>query len=157
MKDALLLFIALPVFIIIGSVFISPPMVSLAIAQSDSVIQSQETNYPGIIAELIQCKRKKGVLTVKVRLKNISTKSVKTWWPDVHKTAYLLDETNQKKYFPLKDAKGECICNAVSAHIKSNMSSTSWFKFPAPPQEVEEISIVFPISAPFEDVPIKDK
>ncbi|MBW2491599.1 MAG: hypothetical protein JRE65_10680 [Deltaproteobacteria bacterium] len=157
MKDALLLFIVLPIFIMIGSVFISSPMISLAIAQSDSVIQSQETNYPGIIAELIQCKRKKGVLTVKVRLKNISVKSVKTWWPDVHKTSYLLDETNQKKYFPLKDAKGECICNAVSDNIKPNMSRTSWFKFPAPPQEVEEISIVFPLSAPFEDVPIKDK
>jgi hypothetical protein len=157
MRNALLLFFALIIFFMIGSMFNPSHMVSLAIAQSDSVIQSQETNYPGIIAELIQCKRKKGVLTVKVRLKNISSNSVKTWWPDVHKTTYLLDETNQKKYFLLKDAKGEYICNAVNDNIRPNMSKTSWFKFPAPPQEVGEISIIFPLSAPFEDVPIKDK
>jgi len=38
-------------------------------AQSISVIQTQETSFPGVIAELTQCKRKKGVLTVKVRVK----------------------------------------------------------------------------------------
>lgn len=157
MRNALLSFFVLPILVMIGSVFISLSIVPLAIAQPDPVIQSQETNFPGITAELIQCKRKKGVLTVKVRLKNISSKSVRTWWPDVQKTAYLLDETNQKKYFPLKDVIGNCICNAVNDHIKPNMSKTSWFKFPAPPQEVKEISIILPLSAPFEDVPIKDK
>ena len=157
MKNVLFLFFVLPIFIMIGLVFMTLPAVPLAYAQSDSAIQSQETNFPGILAELIQCKRKKGVLTVKVRLKNTSSKSVKTWWSDVKKTVYLMDEANQKKYFLLKDANGECICNAAGDHISPNMSRISWFKFPAPPPEVEEISIVLPLSVPFEDVPIKDK
>ena len=157
MRNALLLFFVLPIFVIIGSVFISLPIVPLAIAQSDPVIQSQETNIPGTTAELIQCKRKKGVLTVKVRLKNISSNRVHIRWPNVYNTTYLLDETNQKKYFPLKDVIGNCICSAENSYIEPNMSRTSWFKFPAPPQKVEEISIIIPLSAPFEDVHIKDK
>ena len=157
MRNALLLFFVLPIFVIIGSVFISLPIVHLAIAQSNPVIQSQETHIPGITAELIQCKRKKGILTVKVRLKNISSKRVHIRWPNVNNTIYLLDETNLKKYFPLKDVIGNCICNTVNSYIEPNMSRTFWFKFPAPPKKVEEISIIIPLSAPFEDVHINNK
>jgi hypothetical protein len=68
-----------------------------------------------------------------------------------------MDEENQKKYFLLKDATGEYICSGDPGNITANSSKISWFKFPAPPSEVEEISIVLPGCAPFEDIPIEDK
>lgn len=151
------LFFVLPIFLITGSIFVPLPILQITHAQPSPVIQSQETSFPGILAELIQCKRKKGVLTVKVRLKNTSSKGVKTWWRDVQKNVYLMDEANQKKYFILKDANGEYICNVDTGDIPPNMSKIAWFKFPAPPSEVKEISIILSLSSPFEDVPIEDK
>ena len=62
-----------------------------------------------------------------------------------------------KKYFLLKDAKGEYIYSGSPGDIAANTSKISWFKFPAPPQEVEEITVILPACAPFEDVPIEDK
>ena len=111
------LFFVLSIFLITGSIFVSLPILLITHAQSSPVIQSQETSFQGILAELIQCKRKKGVLTVKVRLTNTSSKGVKTWWRDVQKNVYLMDEANQKKYFILKDANGEYICNVDTGDI----------------------------------------
>jgi hypothetical protein len=131
--------------------------VPLSYAQTSDVIQTQESSFPGIIAELTQCKRKKGVLTVKVRVKNTGSKTTRVYWQDAHKNAYLMDADNQKKYFILKDANGEYIYSGAPGDIPSNTSKISWFKFPAPPSEVKEITIILPSCAPFEDVPIEDK
>lgn len=126
-------------------------------AQAAEVIQSEETDLPGVVAELIQCKRKGGVLTVKLRMKNTSPKTVRVYWPDVKKTIYLMDEANSKKYFLLKDAKGDFIYSGDPWDIVADGSKVSWFKFPAPPPEVKEITLVIPGVVPFEDVPIEDK
>ena len=156
MRKLVLCFV-LQIFLMTAFTFLAPPFVPLSCAQPGSVIESQETNFPGVVAELIQCKRKKGVLTVKVRVKNTSSKTVRVFWPDPKKNAYLMDEANQKKYFLLKDATGEYIYSGEPGYIAADTSKISWFKFPAPPSEVVEITIVVPGCAPFEDVPIEDK
>jgi len=126
-------------------------------AAPSEVIESQEMNHPGIVAELIECRRKKGVLTVKVRVKNTSSKAMRVTWGDVKKDVYLMDEENQKKYFLLKDAEGEFIYSGAPWDVSANTSKLSWFKFPAPPAEITEITVILPEVAPFEDVPIEDK
>jgi hypothetical protein len=153
----ILMFFLLLVFSTTGSAFLLPSIVPLVHAQSGTVIESQETDFPGVLAELIQCKRKNDVLTIKVRMKNTSSKTLRVYWPDAKKSVYLMDEANQKKYFLLKDAAGEYIYSGDPGNITANSSKISWFKFPAPPAEVEEIIIVLPGCAPFEDVPIEDK
>src|SRR3982750_1710462 len=44
---------------------------ALALAQV-AAIQSQDTNLPGIAADLVEAKRSDGVLSIKMRLKNTS-------------------------------------------------------------------------------------
>ena len=39
-------------------------------AVSSDIIQSEDTNTPGVVGELIQCKRSDGVLSVKIRFHN---------------------------------------------------------------------------------------
>lgn len=155
MKKALSLF-TLSSFVMGGAIF-ATLLPSLSPAQSKAAIQSQETNYAGVKADLTECQRKGGVLTVKVRLANQSSKTVRTYWRDPKKNAYLMDEANGKKYFLLKDAKGEYIYSGDPWDIHPNSSKTSWFKFSAPPKEVKKITIVLPDCMPFEDVPIQDK
>jgi len=145
------------IFIITSSMFLSSPTVSLVHAQSSSAIQSQETDFPGVVAEIIQCRRKRGILTVQVRARNTSSKRVRVFWHDVKKDVYLMDETNQKKYFVLKDATGDYIWSGSPGDINPDTTKISWFKFPAPPADVKEITVVLPKCAPFEDVPIQDK
>jgi hypothetical protein len=153
----ILMFLLLLVFITTGSALLLPSMVPLVHAQSGTVIESQETDFSGVVAELIQCKRKKDVLTIKVRVKNTSSKTIRVYWRDAKKNVYLMDEANGKKYFLLKDTTGEYIYSGDPWDIPANSSKISWFKFPAPPAEVDEISIVLPGCAPFEDVSIEDK
>jgi hypothetical protein len=155
MKKALPLFM-LSIFVMGGMIF-ATLFPALSLAQSKASLQSQETNYPGVKADLTACQRKGGVLTIKVRLANHSSKTVRTYWRDPKKNAYLMDEANGKKYFLLRDAKGEYIYSGDPWDIHANASKTSWFKFSAPPKEVKKITIVLPDCMPFEDVPIQDK
>ena len=114
-------------------------------------------NLPGIIVEITQCKRNKGVLTIKVRVKNTGTSKIRVLWRDVKKTVYLMDEENHKKYFVLKDADGDYIYSGDPWDMQPNSSKISWFKFPAPPFETDEITVILPECAPFEDIPIMDR
>ena len=145
-----------PLFVMSSLVFVPSSGVP-ASEKSGSVIQSQEMNYPGVVAEIIECKQKKGVLTLKVRIKNTSSEKVRVLWRDAKKNVYLLDETNQKKYFILKDANGEYIYSGDPWDIQPNSSKISWFKFPAPTPDLDEITVVLNNCAPFEDVPITKK
>ena len=67
------LYFILTIGIMTGLFLTSQLMTSYSNAQTKSFIQAQETSFPGVIAELTQCKRKKGVLTAKVRIKNTSS------------------------------------------------------------------------------------
>lgn len=130
---------------------------SLLVGQSD-VIQMQTTNIAGINAEVIECKRKKGVLTIKIRFTNKSDDEVSLYLGtgSSYEKFYLTAEN--KKYFILEDAEGEALApQNINTRIKKGGSHTWWAKFPAPPTEIKEINIIIPEVLPFEDVPITDK
>ncbi|MBW1972764.1 MAG: hypothetical protein DRG20_00210 [Deltaproteobacteria bacterium] len=154
MKKSLLFFV-LVTFTVSCLLFVLPFMVSSTYAQSSSVIQSQETNIPGVVFELIQCKQKRGILTIKMRMKNTSSKTANIYWntPDI--SIYLIDDLNRKKYFMLKDSTGALIFSGDSYRISPKSSIITWYKFPAPSPEVNEITFVIPGCTPFEDIPIK--
>jgi hypothetical protein len=125
----------------------------------DDVIQMQPTNMNGINAELIQCKRKKGVLSIKVRFVNSGNDMVKLRI-DTHHGAYdgFYVTAKEKKYFVLKDTEGIALApKYMGADLKKGESYYWWAKFPAPPAEVKEVNIVIPQVLPFEDVEITDK
>jgi hypothetical protein len=125
------------------------------------VIQSQDTNSTGVVADLVECKRKDGVLRIKVRFRNTTAERAVF---DVYGNSTQKNEMDKfyvtaasKKYFVLKDAEGTPL---MSETLKSEMQKDGtffwWGKFPAPPSEVKEISLTMPKVTPFEDVPITD-
>src|SRR5450631_3530405 len=105
-------------FLIIGCLVLSSFVVTLpqqAIAQSPAAIQSQDTNKTGLVADLIECKRKDGVLSVRIRLRNTSNGdvSVDLVRNEVYDTWYVT--AKNKKYFVLKDSAGKAVAYAGTA------------------------------------------
>jgi hypothetical protein len=133
---------------------------ALAFAQS-AAIQSQDANISGIVAEVTECKRADGVLSVRMRLRNTSAAEV---------TVYLIDKNNydsyyvtaaSKKYFVLRDTENKPLApqadgGGVSVTIAKGGQYVWWSKYPAPPNDVKKVGYFTPITPPFDNVPITD-
>jgi hypothetical protein len=131
-------------------------------AQGAEVLQSQETNESGITGEITEAKRKDGVLTIKLRLRNAGGSDADvsmTDGPASFDNYYVT--AADKKYFVLRDSEGKAIATNdqdgyITARVKKDGTYTWWAKFPAPPAEVTSVSFYTPIAPPFEDIPITD-
>src|SRR5215468_7999530 len=105
-------------------------------AQSD-VIQSQDTNFGGIVGEITQCKRKDGVLTIKLRLRNSSGKDAKVELIDSRNFDSYYVTAKDKKYFVLRDTENTPLTppadgfGKLSVKIAKDGSYTWWAKYPA--------------------------
>lgn len=129
-------------------------------AQGSGPMQTQETNIQGVSAELIECTRKAGVLTLKVRFRASADK--KTWFNiDTGHGAYtgFYVVAGDKKHFILRDAEGAPIAPKALGGVHLNKGETHlwWAKFPAPGAEVKQVKLVIPEVLPFEDIPVTDK
>lgn len=133
-------------------------------AEQTGVIQAQDTTTSGIVAELIQCKRHEGVLNIKLRFHNTSSKALHFAVVTNHYNnpeSYYYTAEN-KKYFILKDTEGTYLSvkaeyNELAVDIAPGESYTWWAKYPAPPAEIKKINFITAITSPFEDVPITDQ
>jgi len=66
----------------------------------------------------------------------------------------LVDGANKKKYFVVRDSENNCLCSRGLKDIPASSRANLWAKFPAPPDDVQKISIVIPHFGPMDDVPI---
>ena len=66
----------------------------------------------------------------------------------------LIDEAGKKKYFVVRDTQNKCVCSQEVKDIAPGSSKNLWAKFPAPPANVQKISVVIPRFGPMDDVPI---
>ena len=126
-------------------------------------IQTQETNQTGIVADLVECKRSEGVLSIKVRFRNTGDAKVSVPvikgrnYDDYYVTA------GGKKFFVLRDTEKVPLAapsdgfGNLSANLEKGQGTLWWAKYPAPPAEVRKVSYFTPLGPPFEDVPITDK
>ncbi len=124
------------------------------------VIQSQEAeSVDGIEVDLTSVKMKNDIVTLKFKIRNVGSKSQNVEIP--YKSCFLMDETNQKKYYILKDSDGIFIAGPLnrrvgggqfSLHISPGKSKNMWMKFPAPPDNPETVTISIEGVLPFEDV-----
>ena len=134
-----------------------------AAAPATPAIQSQDANTAGLVADLTECKRADGVLTVKVRFRNTTGKQVglQVLLGGGYEKYYVT--AGSKKYFILKDSEGAYLASQpnsfgnLNADIEPGQSWQWWAKFPAPPADVSKITLVTPLAPPFDDVPISDK
>ena len=125
-------------------------------------IQSQDSNVAGIVAEITECKRQDGVLTVRVRLRNTGDKDVRVSLISGRNYDSYYVTAGGKKYFILRDSEktplapqGDGFGN-LSAGVAKGASYVWWAKFPAPPADVKKISYFTPMTPPFDNVPITD-
>jgi len=135
-------------------------------AQASDVIQTQDANVDGVAAEITQCQRSEGVLTIKVRFRNNADKErhieFTHWNAAASDNAKFYVTAGNKKYFLLADADGTVLStnangNGVDAHVDPGKTTIWWGKFGAPPADVKKINFMMPVSTPFEAVPITDK
>ena len=83
-------------------------------------------------------------------------------WSDPYRLswgAYLLDPVNKKKYLIITDAEGVPVASRYRAMfgeliLPAGQEASAWAKFPAPPDDVESLSVYLPGIPPIEDVPI---
>ena len=66
----------------------------------------------------------------------------------------LVDGVGKKKYFVVRDTEDNCLCSRNLRDVPQNARVNLWAKFPAPPDDVQKISIVIPHFGPMDDVPI---
>jgi len=124
-------------------------------------IASQETNWPGIAADVTEFRRKGNTLTAKVVLRNHGSEASQ---PEIkYDEVYLMDLAAGKKYEVLQDEKGAYIAALRSGwkdrwydHLQPGQTFTLWMKFPAPPADVTSVTLQVPGVPPFEDLPIQD-
>jgi hypothetical protein len=67
--------------------------------------------------------------------------------------AYLLDATNKKKYTVVRDSEKKCVCSSID-EVAAGKKMNLWATFPAPPDGVENVTVVVPEFEPIEKVPI---
>jgi hypothetical protein len=66
----------------------------------------------------------------------------------------LVDSAGKKKYFVVRDTENNCLCSRDLKDMAPKARANLWAKFPAPPDDVQKISIVIPHFGPIDDVPI---
>jgi hypothetical protein len=152
MKKAVLVILVLSI-----AIAISLPIIAL----SREVIQSQPSSDGKMEASLNQVKIRGNILSIRVTLKNTTDKTIE---PEIHyKEFYYTDIKEKKKYFPLKDSKGNFLAGpqhsewqggTFKTKIKGGESRTIWLKFPAPPEATETVDLFVPGILPFEEVKI---
>ena len=124
------------------------------------VLSTADTNVAGVVAEFMECKVKDGVLTVKIRLHNTGSQAAKVSLINGRDFDKYYVTAGSKKYFILRDSDNVPLAPAASGFggldttIEKGASWTWWAKYPAPPDSETKINYMWPLGAPFEDVPV---
>ena len=140
-----------------------------AAAAPAGVIASTEGEKPGVKIDITELKRASGgTVSLKFVLSNNSDRDYGT--SNQHLADYetssdyravsgihLVDPVNKKKYFVVRDAEKNCLCSQAVDDIKAGSRAALWARFPAPPPEVQKVTIEIPHFQPLDDVPISQQ
>jgi hypothetical protein len=66
----------------------------------------------------------------------------------------LIDDAAKKKYFVVRDTEDTPICSMDIENLKPHDRGQYWIQFPAPPANVQAISVVIPHFEPMTKVPL---
>jgi len=138
-----------------------PPQATQAAPAPSGALASQQSNWPGVVVDVTEFRRKGSTLTARVVLRNQGGADVE---PEVHyNEVYVMDLGAGKKYEVLKDEKGTYIAALRSGwgdrwygKLKPGETYTLWMKLPAPPADVKSVTLQIPGLPPFEDLAIQD-
>jgi hypothetical protein len=95
-----------------------------------------------------------GTVTLRFQLVNGSDKEIKTYGVlgNLFTTdlVTLIDSANKKKYMVVKDAQGKCVCSELKDDVVAGSRFNLFAMFPAPPANIEKITVVVPGFEPVE-------
>jgi hypothetical protein len=131
-----------------------------ALAEAIAVADGERS---GVRADIMELKRSSGdTVTLRFTLVNESGGRLSIKDDPLggnHRDArevHLINAAGQKKYLVLTDSANNCVCSAqLPFNIESGSSLNLWARFPAPPADVAEVSVIVPRFIPV-DVPISE-
>ncbi len=144
----------------------APAPQAAAPAASAPVLARSDGEKTGVSVEVTELKRGSGgTVTLKFAMVNNSKEKISLSYNygdgelstiDFNTVGgtHLLDATNKKKYLVVRDSEKKCVCSVFSGYIEIGERANLWAKFPAPPEDVNVISVMIPHFAPMDDVPI---
>jgi hypothetical protein len=128
------------------------------------VLASTEGDKPDIRVEVVELKRTSGdTVNLKFTMINDSDQEMDFGYDfgegsttDISTVAgaHLIDAAGKKKYFVVRDTENACVCSRGLKSIKPKTRANLFAKFPAPPEDVQKITVVIPHFTPMDDVPI---
>ena len=140
----------------------SPPPQTTS-ASTAPAIATADGDLPGAKVEVQELKRSAGTVMLKFAMINNSDKALSFGYAFGDGTGdygtvggiNLIDSIGKKKYFVVRDTENTCACSrGLSRDIAPGSRANLWAKFPAPPDDVQKISVVIPHFTPMDDVPI---
>ena len=127
-------------------------------------IATADGETSGVRVEVTELKRSSGgTVNLKFAMINDSDAAVSFGYSFVDKDhevtdfsgiggVHLVDPVGKKKYFVARDSENKCLCSQKVQDIAPGKRANLWAKFPAPPDDVQKISIVVPHFVPMDDV-----
>jgi alkyl hydroperoxide reductase subunit AhpC len=67
---------------------------------------------------------------------------------------HLIEPVGKKKYLVVRDSENNCDCSRGVRDVAAKSRVNLWARFPAPPDNVEKITVIVPHFSPMDDVPI---
>jgi hypothetical protein len=136
-------------------------------AGTPNAIATADGEKPGLRVDVVELKRSSGgTVMMKFILANNTQENVgfgAHWLGDdtvnsdykAVGAVHLIDPVGKKKYFVIRDAEQKCLCSREVDSVKPGGKANLWAKFPAPPPDVQKVTIVVPHFTPMDDVPIQ--
>ncbi len=126
-------------------------------ALAQEVIATLDGEASGVRIEITELSRTSGdTLTMKFRLLNDTGEDFGFYslMGSYEVSAlHLIDAAGKKKYLVITDSDGKCLCSTALDKVENGKALNLWARFPAPPIEVTEVSVVMPHFIPT-DAPI---
>lgn len=135
---------------------------------TSGALASTDGEKAGTRIDIVELKRTSGgTVNLKFVLVNNSDKKlgVSSEWLGDHELTrdayrnvsgvHLIDPVNKKKYFVITDAEKKCVCSTSVDDVEPGGKVSLWAKFPAPPADVQKVSIEIPHFQPIDDVQIQ--
>ena len=134
-----------------------------ASSSSNLALATTEGDVPGLKIAINELKRTSNTVTLEFTVYNgtdtkFSSQGVFDG-DDYHRYrhlggVHLIDTQSKKKYFVITDSDGKVLSSNDFPDIAPRSQIMVWAKFPAPPDDVQKITVEIPHFVPLEDVPI---
>ena len=129
------------------------PVTPQPAASAPPSLASAEGEQPGLRIEVQELKRTEGG-TLTLRLAFVNTGGRTQFNVGNLDEINLIDVVGKKKYFVVRDTQDVCLCSRDISSLDADARANVWAKFPAPPEDVQKITVVVPQFQPLEGIPI---